>query len=738
MDNNQNNIDNNIENEIDPNISETRPLTNDTEKIESHAKINIKSIIISFIIILASLALLIILFLKMKYYKTYSYISKSFNYKFSKNNPTKINKNIYSEKWIVLTIIKNPINIIKRLSTISEPWKIVIIERGKISKSFFENYNSNKIVYLSIEDQKNLGFQTTNFIPIDSYARKNIGYLFAIQHGAKEIYDIDEDFILENSNILNNIFTNWRLYYANNISQMINPYEYFGRPDIWPRGFRLNDIHKNNTNNFFSAVEHQFTCKPLIFQGIAKNFDLDSIFLNTRENIFKKNQIKINLHLVNPLLYIPGNFVPINSKNTRILYDVFPALALPTSVSNRVSDIWRGYLMQRYAWGYDGLVLFTRTTGYFEKKIENISSIFEEEKDLFFKLDRLLEALNSNINLDTNHPANFFIKLIEILVEKNILKENDLNMYKAFIFDLESFGYNYKNNYKISIDSNFKNYLNISSELQYHLPLIPDIHINKKINTKLLRHFTFKKKYDDILLIINYNYEFLLKLNSFLLELYQEYFPNIVFISPGSNSTGDNVIACPESYKGYYSYFCIKKAYDRYPNMKGYLFIMDDVFVKVWELEKFNFDIPWILSFYINKTKNWPKSNDREEEMLNKNKNWQKNLRKFYNSPIIGHGISDFFYVPKYFFEEYITIAKELFNYKVFLELAVPSIYGIISKPIYQYIYFSGLWNDNRKNWLNYLRAAHTQTVIHPIKFSDINNQKEVIKYLFFKNAREY
>ena len=72
------------------------------------------------------------------------------------------------------------------------------------------------------------------------------------------------------------------------------------------------------------------------------------------------------------------------------------------------------------------------------------------------------------------------------------------------------------------------------------------------------------------------------------------------------------------------------------------------------------------------------------------------------------------------------------------MELAVPSIYGIISKPIYQYIYFSGLWNDNRKNWLNYLRAAHTQTVIHPIKFSDINNQKEVIKYLFFKNAREY
>ena len=144
------------------------------------------------------------------------------------------------------------------------------------------------------------------------------------------------------------------------------------------------------------------------------------------------------------------------------------------------------------------------------------------------------------------------------------------------------------------------------------------------------------------------------------------------------------------------------------------------------------------MTFYVSKTKNWPKSNDREEEMLNKNKKWQNNLRKFYNSKIIGHGISDFFYLPNYFVKDYMIVARELYKYRVFLELAVPSIYGILLRDKYQYVQFSGLWNDDRKNWLRYLRNAHRQTVIHPIKFSDINSQIIVTNYLYFKKAEQY
>ena len=742
-----------IENEIEPNISEFSKLTNNNNnnKKVNKPKTNLNSMKILLFIIVRIIALIIILII-MYLLEPKSKMSISFNNYFNISlkqcNLTKTNNitSIYSDKWIVLTTNKNPTYHINLLLKVPEPWKIVVVENGKILNSNWEQYNSSKLIYLSIENQNSLCYQTTNYILIDSYSRKNIGYLYAIQHGAVEIFDTDDDFIYYKFDFLINNYTEWRLYYANNNSQMVNPYEFFGRPEIWPRGFRFGDTNKNNIKNYFSAMENQVISKPLIYQGVNNNYDLDSIFLSTRGNIYNKrdnNDKYINPHNINPLFYIPGNFVPINSKDTKILYEIFPALALPTTVSKRVSDIWRGYLMQRYAWGYNGVVFYIKNDGIYDGNIDNISELFNDEKDLYFKLDSLLNILKTtSFDYKNLHPAIFLGKLIEILVDKNILGENDLNMYKAFIVDLESFGYIYKNNYSLDIDSNIKKYLNLSTELQYYLPLRPDIHLNDKYysNNKLLKHYSIKK-YENILLMINYNYEYLIKLNNFIIELYHEYFPNIVFIYPNSNiniTEDNNTILCPESDKGFYSYVCIQKVYSKYPNMKGYLFAMDDAFLKIWEFENFNFDIPWILYFYIVKTRNWITCNDRVIEMLNKKINWKNNLTKFYNSEIIGHGISDFFYLPNYFVKEYMEIAIEFYKQKIFLELAVPSIYGILLKPLYQLIYFNGLWDDNRKYWLKYLKIAHRQTVIHPIKFSNISSQIEVVKYLFFKNAKEY
>ena len=182
----------------------------------------------------------------------------------------------------------------------------------------------------------------------------------------------------------------------------------------------------------------------------------------------------------------------------------------------------------------------------------------------------------------------------------------------------------------------------------------------------------------------------------------------------------------------------MERVYAKYPSYKGYLFVMDDAFIKVWELENLNFSIPWILTFCFVKTKNWPKDYDREELLLEKHDDWKKNVEIFFNGNIKGHGISDFFYLPNYFLPEFIKVGREFYNSTVFLELAVPSIYGIIMKPLYQYIHFIALWDKDRKNWKNYLYKAHRQIIIHPIKFSDKNNQIEVDKYMEFKKANDY
>ena len=102
-------------------------------------------------------------------------------------------------------------------------------------------------------------------------------------------------------------------------------------------------------------------------------------------------------------MYLPGNFIPINSKNTKYLYDVFPSLPLPTTVSKRISDIWRGYIMQRYSWIYNGTVVFNCPNADNKNKHKNDNLHLIEEKDLYFKLDNLLESINIDIDSNINH-----------------------------------------------------------------------------------------------------------------------------------------------------------------------------------------------------------------------------------------------------------------------------------------------------------------------------------------------
>lgn len=57
-------------------------------------------------------------------------------------------------------------------------------------------------VYLSSEKQVELNYRITKLLPWNYYCRKAIGYLYAIQHGARIIYDTDDDNILMNDSIV--------------------------------------------------------------------------------------------------------------------------------------------------------------------------------------------------------------------------------------------------------------------------------------------------------------------------------------------------------------------------------------------------------------------------------------------------------------------------------------------------------------------------------------------------------
>ena len=306
----------------------------------------------------------------------------------------------YSDKWIIMTAFNPPFPSLINLLNIIEDWKIVVISiNNKIDSNWKELNYSNKIIYITLKEQMKLGYSVSKYLSFNSYARKNIGYLYAIQHGAKEIFEINEDIVIQDLNSFNLNFNNNKIYFGiRNDSRMINPYIHFGDKNIWPRGFRLSDIGNQYNNKFYSLDSKQLQLIPLIYQGLINGIpDIDSIFHTT-----KISSYEYNFSFIYPLIYFPGNFIPINSKNTKYLYAIFPFLTLPSTISEKISDILRGYILQYFAWRYNGYAVYHSSQNY--KCTKNIPkhSNFIEEKSLFYNLDNFLDVLNKASNLKIN------------------------------------------------------------------------------------------------------------------------------------------------------------------------------------------------------------------------------------------------------------------------------------------------------------------------------------------------
>ena len=171
-------------------------------------------------------------------------------------------------------IVFNPPNpSIINLLEMLENWKIVVISNNEKIDEKWESVDfSDKVIYLSLANQINLGYKIVKFLNFNSsFARKNIGYLYAIQHGAKEIFEVDENIIISNIYDLNLNYKMDKICYGiRNDSSMINPYSHFKKNNInlWPRGFRLSDIGKDDKNKFYVLNHNNLLLKNIVCSAI--------------------------------------------------------------------------------------------------------------------------------------------------------------------------------------------------------------------------------------------------------------------------------------------------------------------------------------------------------------------------------------------------------------------------------------------------------------------------------------
>ena len=251
-----------------------------------------------------------------------------------------------SSKWAVISTIFSPTKVVKTLSGMTDWCTVIVCDIKSIdSERYLEELDlqgGSCVVYLDVDSQQRLGYEILDYIGFNTFARKNIGYLFAIQHGARVIYDTDDDNEISDPVLLDQ----WLREDWTHVSQWkevgSNPYPSYGMDGVWPRGIPLTDI-KNHTSFYSLHLGVQKGHDVCIVQSLANSEpDVDAIYRLTNKNY----PLNFQSDEVHACLVRKDCVTPFNAQATLFFEDAFPYLLLPVTVHGRVSDIWRAYMAQ--------------------------------------------------------------------------------------------------------------------------------------------------------------------------------------------------------------------------------------------------------------------------------------------------------------------------------------------------------------------------------------------------------
>lgn len=325
-----------------------------------------------------------------------------------------------SKKFIVITSIYYPSEAIRKFSQLSD-WQLLVVADLKTPQDWhFEN-----VKLLTVEEQRNLPLETAKLLPWNHYARKNLGYLYAMMQGAEVIYETDDDNIpYEFWNEAFPLATGADSRVYNKTDRFINVYSHFCEQNVWPRGFPLSKVLEQ-TQEQPELVSVARRNAPIL-QGLADiEPDVDAIYRLTVGESIKFSQS-------DPVFVDATSYCPFNSQNTLWYPEAFQCLFLPAFVPSRVTDIWRGYIAQRCLHLNNQGVLFFRPSVYQERNYHNLLHDFAEEIELYTKTESLITALEAYMD----SPA----EIIGYLSKQGFFKLEEVALFDAWLQDLGRLG----------------------------------------------------------------------------------------------------------------------------------------------------------------------------------------------------------------------------------------------------------------------------------------------------------
>jgi len=217
-----------------------------------------------------------------------------------------------------------------------------------------------------------------------------IGYLFAMSHNAKIIYETDDDI-----SPLDGLFSfrNTRLdgLVPDCNETFFNPYSYFGQPSVWPRGYPLETISESKKYSTYSLFSSNRV--PLIQQGLVNGDpDVGVIHRLTGKNYTDHLNIEFDANAP-PLVLQRYQYAPFNSQNTWFHQDAFWSLVFPATFSE--CDIIRSYVTTRMIREIDGRIAFMAPNAVQFRKAHSYHKDYKDEKRIFNKTSDLVGSLDA-------------------------------------------------------------------------------------------------------------------------------------------------------------------------------------------------------------------------------------------------------------------------------------------------------------------------------------------------------
>ncbi|XP_046329108.2 probable glycosyltransferase STELLO1 [Haliotis rufescens] len=665
------------------------------------------------------------------------------------------------ESWIV--VLSSTGCDVTHFNKIPE-WKVVVV--GKTPKGCKPS-STSRCTYLNSGKVKSLGYAISKLLPGSSDSMKMIGYLYAISKGANVIYDT-ECHIVPKFNRVDFAMSGNTTSLAFADGPIFNPYGHFGYPMLFPRGFPESALYVKGPHRY-RLVDIEV---PLIQQGqvnfILGKQDVSYLKLTKDHNItFDRSS---------PPVCLSGNrFGPIGSMNTVFLYKSFLTMFLPTKCKGSCSTV-RGYFAQRLLAEIGGSTGFLSSTAYSLTPPTGNNKFVVSKQSTDKITENLISSLKNWKCIPSFSAFACAKSLVDHLAKHSFLSKKDKALFDAWVTDLKKFNLKEPTRRTIAdVDSNPTQW---NPQLTYASSrVIPaKILLGTDSTQKHISKHVFKKLYDtcpklkytlsdwlnapitDIMLVVIFNYEFLHKNLAYLEFSHRRYFRHILYCGPSypgfdkilkeTNMEHITYVEGVDKDSWFFLYKCLVHAANMRLNVKGYLYVGDDLLLNHWnviDLPRDTFWMPMPVSYVErNRTSKywwyyWNKPIGRKAVNLfmddvqdsvkrNPNDAILNNYLKEYGKNVhlnrAVHRSIDVFYAPARYNAELIRLGKMFRKHNTLLALAIPMLHaGLVNFKDAVHLKGKSLWRENRSNNLEAFNVdSH---YIHPFKAGkDLDSKK--------------